>query len=271
MAKSLTSTAKTMTFLWKRACLIVVTAEGKHSTGTYLPNDNVTILGRGTGVLLENEGRVFVATNDHVIQARRAEIGSAVHIALENGKPFAEFHDGYAYAAREFQDDGTGNAALDAEGHPIPKDPVNDTDLALVRLTPNSAEAARRNGRKFVDWSKVPKAPPINNPSVCFRGYPKKNVDFVKQLRRFDVDGFSLFSSILRTEGKRLVVDATEKAVCYGHGRVDPQRDLHGISGSGLFDMTGKLIGIVYGGDSGAKEIFACAASELGPLFEKLK
>lgn len=264
--------SRMMTFLCKRTCLILVTAEGKQKVGTYIPDDNVTILGRGTGVLIEYNGNSFIATNDHVVHMhRREDICTTVHIGLENKKPFAEQHGEFAYAGREFMDGEDGYAALDVLGHPIPKDPLNDTDLALVRLLPSSGRAARADGREFVVWPITPNQAPSVNDRVCFRGYPKENVDFIPERRAFGVDGYSLFTSVLRTEGNRIVADARESAISFGNGRVQLNRDLHGISGSGLFDIDGKLLGIVYGGNPDAKEIFACNACELAPLFDQFK
>ena len=265
------SNTQMTTFLSRRTCLILVTAAGKHKFGTYMPDDCVTFLGRGTGVLLAHGHRDFIATNDHVIQMHKcAELCTTVHIGIENQKPFSEHHDGYAFAAREFVDDGTGCAKLDDHGCPIPKDPLTDTDLALVSLSPSSSKAARTDGRQFVEWSSVPTCMPDAGTRVCFRGYPKENVDFVRELRSFGVDGFSLFTSVLRVEGNRIVIDAKESEVFAGVGSAKPQRDLHGISGSGLFDEEGTLVGIIYGGDPDAKEIFACKASALAPLLDEL-
>lgn len=270
-ARKTTSDLRTMNFLRKRSCLIVVTANGEHNVGTYLQDEGLTILGRGTGLFLECEGQVFVATNYHVIQAHkfREVYGTTIHISI--GEKFAEVHSGYVFAEREFLDDGNGHAKIDAKNHPIPKDPVNDTDLALVRLNPDVATAAREAGLKFVRWPSSSDVTPSPATQVCFCGFPLNNVDFLKELRKFYAEGYSLFTTLIRVEGKRLVIDANESAVCYGVGDVDPQRDLHGISGAGLFDMRGRLLGIVYGGDPDLKEIYACNMSALGALFDALK
>lgn len=259
----------TMKFLQRRTVLIVVTVEGRQSVGTFIAGKNVTIVGRGTGVLIERAGRCYVATNDHVLRALRhlPSLGPRLHVALRDNGAVSEMHDGYVMATREFVDDGSGSARLSVEGHPVPLDSLKDTDLALVCLSESAVTVAREAGREFVRWCDDVSSASLGM-SVCFRGYPKGAVDYVLGCDAFYADGYSLFSGILRIQGTRIVVDASESNVCYGAGAVEAERDLHGISGSGLFDMSGRLVAIVYGGDPSVKEIFACQVGALEVLFD---
>lgn len=77
-------------------------------------------------------------------------------------------------------------------------------------------------------------------------------------------------SNVVRVDGNLISIDATEAGICFGDGKVNPDRDLHGISGAGVFDMAGTLRAIVWGGARDPKLVYACPIHHLAALFSEL-
>jgi hypothetical protein len=260
-----------MRYLLDRSTLVFLSAKGKHGEN-YVPGLNVTHLERGTGVFIERDNRGYVATAEHVIRPRTREcrgVPVSVAVALGYGTAAAEDHTHFIPSARCFEDDGHGNAKLDDHGQPISADTLTGFDLALIALSQSSFERAKREGKNFMSWP-IRQTALQKGDKVCFRGYCAGDVDLVNSCPPGIVgDGYTLFLDVTEICNNCISVDATEERVCYGKGTPNADRDLHGVSGAGLFDMAGNLRAIVWGGILALKVVYACPVEGLVPLFEK--
>jgi len=191
-------------------------------------------------------------------------------VALGLGKKAAEDHVFYVSSERLFQDDGHGNALLDSDGNPVPADTKTGSDLALIVLSDESFQRAKAEGKTFTSWPPICTSLQVGD-EVCFRGYAADDVDMVTSTPPSIVsDGYTLFSGVVAIDQHLISVDATEGKVCYGKGSPRKDRDLHGISGAGLFDARGNLRAIVWGGDPSQNIVYACPVELLTQLFNKL-
>lgn len=213
-----------------------------------------------------------MVTNEHVIRGRlhRPDVPVNVMVSLGRGQPAAEAHTSFIPSMREYLDDGNGYARLDSKGQPIPRDPLQNVDLALIRLSAASAKRAVDEGKVFVSW---PDEIGIiaQEADTAFRGYAKNDVDLIpgggSVPNHLVGDGYTLFSHVVRIEGTRIVLDSKEAKVI-GCGSPQASRDLHGISGAGVFDDQQRLVAVVYGGDPVKDEVWACPVQHLEPLLE---
>jgi hypothetical protein len=261
----------TTSFLLDRSTIVLLIAKGNHGRG-YDKALDVTHFGRGTGVFIERANRGYVATNEHVIRPRvkRRDVPISVMVALGRGKEAAEDHVSFVSSERLFQDDGHGKALLDSDGNPVPADTKTGSDLALIALSDESFQRAKGEGKIFTSWPPICAPLQVGN-GVCFRGYAAGEVDMITSVPPSIVgDGYTLFSGVAAIDQHLISVDATEDKICYGKGSPRKDRDLHGISGAGLFDTPGNLRAIVWGGEPSQNVVYACPVELLTPLFKKL-
>jgi hypothetical protein len=264
--------ADALAFLMARTALAAAIISGRASSGRFLEQLNLTLLGRGTAVLLERRGEVLAATNSHVLRPWADSRDRGAKLALSvvpEGERAAQLHDGVALSSVAYKIDADGLTVVNKWGSPAPADLYDHKDLAVVRLTGQSATSARAIGKVPVATAEIDNGSLLVGDRVRFRGYPADSLAFDPYLGDSIATGYTLFTEVVEVTENLVVLDAREGRICYGRG-APTNRELRGISGAGVFDRQNMLRAIVWGGDSEAALIYACPIRFIWEIADRL-
>lgn len=238
-----------MTYAFERTCMVITYKPGAEG-------EKGVPIGHGTGFFFQADGRSYVVTNTHVLEAYCAlrEKGAVVQVSVEEGMPGLERHSGYLLVPqKERESDGV-----------LSK--YDFKDIGLIELTEESAHIVSKN-KKFIVPSEVDATAVPKEHRVFYRGYPKDNVEFHGPIKAALGVGYTLFTRILDSSADNIVLEQHEGVVISDDGACDDARDLEGISGSALLDGARKLRGIVWGGVTG--KTYACPSATLLTCIER--
>lgn len=220
---------------------------------TYDGDRNPVKEGRATGFFLDAGDRQFAVTNSHVLEAycskRKSKEAVCLQVSVREREQGPEEHAGYFLMPTNEEEEGGVRSRYAFK------------DVGLVELCDDGARLVREH-RKFVRLEDICKEPLKEGEEVIYRGYPEGHVvEFHAPIRSAWTEGYTQFTQIRAVSPRNLAFDRREGRVLFGIGKLDSARDLHGISGSALFDRGGRLRGVVWGGDG--THTWACPAVTL--------
>lgn len=237
---------------------------------TYVVDDEGTSkpVERGSGFFLRVENDVFVVTCSHVLdryyEARRLGRECLLQVACD--AQGLGFESGGACALPiEPMRDAHGNVVYSDRGRPRPKDVRNNIDLGFIRVSKSNMDLLNQT-KIAVDLAGLASAKADSG--AWFRGYATGPVEYLPGSRIFAC-GFTLATGILEVTDSRLVLDGTiDPESIHNPDNCDPLVDLHGTSGSAVWDGSNKVVGVLWGGDQAANEIWAVPASHIEPALK---
>ena len=197
---------------------------------------------RGTGFFLSHDGRYFVVTNTHVLEAYAAlksagkEKEAGVQVWSGEGETGSEVHEGYLLAANK-----THRTVLGI------KSVYDHKDVGLIELSSAAVKKVKKS-KKFISLQDAGTA--AEGDLVYYKGYPKKSAEFHGAVQKVT---FGEWYDMRRVKlvHEALIVTAADSVAVYKSKDFDEDgSNLTGISGSALLNESGKLVGVVWGGEN---------------------